>query len=138
MYIRHGEFGDAPRSEIILDLVEDAAAGRPEEGGAYGVLLAKVVELHDACTSVARDALLNPTCHDPTFGRLTPKERTERANSVDCYLNAEQAGPEEGKITLRTGCEAECHLRPIAIADPGVLVVDNTYPALIEAFRNRG
>jgi hypothetical protein len=136
MYIKHQAGGNIPKSQIILDIFENAAAGTVERGNAFGILLEKATELHDACETVARDAILNPTCHDPAFARLTPQERIERAKVVSCHLAADwEQDFSEGTVTLGSGCVEDCHLRPSAIADPGVIVVDNTYPILIDEYR---
>ena len=137
MYVNLGKPGPEPSSELILDFVEDKLGGDTHIGNSSPLLYDAAHELHDACEDAARDALLNPSCPGPQIDGLNMAERQRRAAAVICTIHAEYLRDGDNEtVTMRAWCGQTCLLRPKAIADPGELVIGNTYPVVIENFRN--
>lgn len=137
MIVNLGQPGTEQPSELILDFVEDVRGGDPEFGNSSPLLYDAARELHDACESVARDTILNPTCHEPEVHEWSAMERQRRAALLACVLHAEYLRDIDTQtVTLRAWCGTACLLRARAIADPGQLVICNTYPVVMQNFRD--
>jgi hypothetical protein len=137
MFVHFEKPGPLPSSEIVMDLVEDALGGHCTHVDSSSVLYGEVRDLRDACESAARDAILNPTCYDPAVSELDARQRRRAAAEVKCDLQAQHERDEAtGRVTLRAWCGRVCQLRPHATADPGLIVISNTYPVVMKNYRD--